>query len=95
MAESSYLENLGKSLVWNSTLGLFGLEAPDEDLQEWQAENPKMALASEILPLGFGTAKAMSALAKGTNTVPGLKVLVGLRNLLSTRSLVELHRKLP
>jgi hypothetical protein len=66
MAESSYLENLGKSLVWNSTLGLFGLEAPDEDLQEWQAENPKMALASEILPLGFGTAKAMSALAKGT-----------------------------
>lgn len=41
MAEKSYIENLARSLVWNSTLGLFGLESPDEDLREWQAENPK------------------------------------------------------
>lgn len=66
MAESSYLENLAKNLLWNSTVGLFGLEAPDEELQDWKAENPKMALATEILPLGYGTAKAMSAVARGT-----------------------------
>lgn len=64
MAEKSYIENLARSLVWNSTLGLFGLESPDEDLREWQAENPKMNLVTELAPLGFGTVKAMGALAK-------------------------------
>lgn len=64
MAERTYIENLARSLVWNSTLGLFGLDSPDEDLREWQAENPKMNLATELVPLGFGTVKAMSALAK-------------------------------
>lgn len=61
-----YFENLAKSLTWNSTLGLFGLDNPDEDVQEWEAENPKAAFISQVAPLAAGTAKAASVLAKGT-----------------------------
>lgn len=61
-----YFENLAKSLTWNSTLGLFGLDNPDEDVQEWEAENPKAAFISQVAPLAAGTAKAASMLAKGT-----------------------------
>lgn len=66
MAERSYLENLSRSLVWNSTLGLFGLENPDEEVLDWEAENPKAALAAELVPLAGASAKAVSAVAKGT-----------------------------
>lgn len=66
MAERSYLENLSRSLVWNSTLGLFGLENPDEEVLDWEAENPKAALAAELVPLAGATTKAVNAVAKGT-----------------------------
>ena len=64
MAERSYLDNLARSVVWNSTFGLLGLENPDEQVSEWEAENPKAAFLSEAIPLGGATAKGMSLLAK-------------------------------
>ena len=64
MAERSYLENLVRSGVWNSTFGLLGLENPDEEVQEWEAENPKAAFLTEMVPLVAGTTKAMSSLAR-------------------------------
>lgn len=66
MAERSYLENLARSWAWNAVPGLFGLENPDEEVQEWEAENPGMALTGELITLGSATAKGMSMLAKGT-----------------------------
>lgn len=44
----------------------FGLDNPDENVQEWEAENPKAAFISQVAPLAAGTAKAASVLAKGT-----------------------------
>ena len=57
-----YFENLAKSLTWNSTLGLFGLDNPDEDVQEWEAENPKAAFISQVAPLAAGTAKGCGSI---------------------------------
>lgn len=64
MAERSYLENMVRSGAWNLLPGLFGLENPDEEVQEWEAENPKVAGAMELAGLIGGTTKAMSALSK-------------------------------
>lgn len=67
MADRTYLDNLARATVWNSTFGLLGLENPDEEVQNWEAENPKAALISEVLPLGVATTKAMSLIGKGTS----------------------------
>ena len=66
MADRTYLENLARSAFWNSTFGLFGLENPDEEVQDWEAENKKAAFLTEVLPLGVASAKAMSLIGKGT-----------------------------
>lgn len=66
MAERSYLENLARSFTWGVTGGLVGLENPDEQVQEWRAENPVAALATDLIPLVGATAKGVSLLAKGT-----------------------------
>ena len=66
MAERLYIDNLIRSALWNSTAGLFDLENPDPVVREWENENKKVAAAAELIPLAFGTAKAMSLIGKGT-----------------------------
>lgn len=55
MAERSYLENMVRSGMWNMLPGFFGLENPDEEVQEWEAENPGVAGAMELGALVAGT----------------------------------------
>lgn len=62
---ASYLENFVKNAIWSNTAGLLGLENPNEEVQEWAAENPKMALATDIAGLLAGGAGALK-LTKAT-----------------------------
>lgn len=66
MSEGTYLENLFKSLVWNSTGGFLGLENPNENTREWEAENPNVATITELVPLAINASKGASLIAKGT-----------------------------
>lgn len=62
---ASYLENFVKNAIWANTAGLLGLENPNEEVQEWAAENPKTALATDLAGLLLGGAGAMK-LTKAT-----------------------------
>lgn len=62
---ASYLENLIKHALWSNTGGVLGLDNPNEEVQDWVDENPKVAATLDIA--GLLTAGGLASKAiKGT-----------------------------
>ena len=63
------------AMGWGMSGGMLGLEHPDEDVREWQAEHPWLTLGSEMVGLGGFFGAGMKA-AKATGYASKVKNLV-------------------
>ena len=71
-----YVSNLGANIIHQGTLGLLGIEPLNEEVRQWQAENPKVNLATSLaaqIPLYVAGGAAVKGSTYGTKVLNSIK----------------------